>query len=255
MALSLAFCVVGTNRLNNGASGAVTLSAFVVLVVTLGLVWYWRSGFSDGETAAVFYLAALILLLGTSLRGWYITGHDIQREYHVFQVTNAGRPLEHLELPRPLTTPGSASPSCRRCGRGCCGSTTPTSLKIFFQAFFAVSAAALYLACRRHFSRTSAFLAAIFYISFPTFLTDMPFITRQETGFTFLSVAALVLMSDSWTPAARRFWFVLFGIAIVLSHYSTTYLLLIALVFSQLAWRGWQLRDRLRMRAAIPTGR
>ncbi len=74
----------------------------------------------------------------------------------------------------------------------------PYVFKIFFQAFFALSAAALYLACRRHFSRTSAFLAAIFPIPLPTFLTDMPFITRQETGFTFLSVAALVLMSDSW---------------------------------------------------------
>ena len=124
----------------------------------------------------------------------------------------------------------------------------PYVFKIFFQAFFALSAAALYLVCRRHFSRTSAFLAAIFYISFPTFLTDMPFITRQETGFTFLSVAALVLMSDSWASAARRFWFVIFGIAIVLSHYSTTYLLLIALVFSQVLWRGWQLCACIRAR-------
>ncbi len=247
LALSLVCCVVGTNRLNNGASGSVTLSAFVVLVVTLALVWYWRSGFSDGEIAGVFYLAALILLLGTSLRGWYITGHDIQREYHVFQVTNAADRWNISNFHDPYNACMSLTVLPTMWAR-MLRIDDPYVFKIFFQAFFALSAAALYLACRRHFSRTSAFLAAIFYISFPTFLTDMPFITRQETGFTFLSVAALVLMSDSWAPAARRFWFVLFGIAIVLSHYSTTYLLLIALVFSQLAWRGWQLRDRLRTR-------
>lgn len=247
LSLSLFSCVIGTNRLNNGASGSVTLFAFVVLLVALALAWHGRAGFSDGETAAVFYVAALVLLFATSLRGWYITGHDIQREYHVFQVTNAADRWNISNFHDPYNACMSLTILPTMWTR-MLRIDDPYVFKIFFQAFFALSAAALYLVCRRHFSRTSAFLAAIFYISFPTFLTDMPFITRQETGFTFLSVAALVLMSDTWAPATRRFWFVVFGIAIILSHYSTTYLLLIALVFSQVLWRGWRLCSRLRAR-------
>ena len=245
LTLSLFGCVVGTNRLNNGASGSVTDAAFVVLLIALALAWKWRPSFSDGETAAIFYLAALILLLATSLRGWYITGHDIQREYHVFQVTNTADRWNISNFHDPYNACMSLTILPTVWAR-MLRIDDPYVFKVVFQAFFALSAAALYLACRRQFSRTSAFLAAIFYISFPTFLTDMPFITRQETGFTFLSVAALVLMSDSWAPAARRFWFVIFGIAIVLSHYSTTYLLLIALLFGHIFWRGWQLCARLR---------
>jgi uncharacterized membrane protein len=240
LTLSLFSCVVGTNRLNNGASSSVTLFSFVVLLAALTLAWAWRGDFSDGETAAFFYVAALVLLLATSLRGWYITGHDIQREYHVFQVTNVADRWNISNFHDPYNACMSLTILPTMWAR-MLRIDDPYVFKIFFQAFFAMSAAALYLVCRRHFSRTSAFLAAIFYISFPTFLTDMPFITRQETGFTFLSVAALVIMSDTWAPATRRFWFITFGIAIVLSHYSTTYLLLIALTFSQVLWRGWQL--------------
>ncbi len=247
LALSLFGCVVGTNRLNNGASGSVTLGAFVVLLAALALAWHGRERFSDGETAAFFYVAALVLLLATSLRGWYITGHDIQREYHVFQVTNSADRWDISQFHDPYNACMSLTVLPTIWARTL-RIDDPYVFKIFFQGFFALSAATLYLVCRRHFSRTSAFLAAIFYISFPTFLTDMPFITRQETGFTFLSVAALVLMSDTWAPAARRFWFVAFGIAIVLSHYSTTYLLLIALVFAQVIWRGCQMGERLRAR-------
>ena len=37
-------------------------------------------------TAAI-YCVSLALLLMTSLRGWYTTGHDIQREYRMFELT------------------------------------------------------------------------------------------------------------------------------------------------------------------------
>jgi uncharacterized membrane protein len=195
LALSLFSCIVGTNRLNNGASGSVTMVAFIVLLIALALAWHWREEFSDGETAAFFYVAALVLLLATSLRGWYITGHDIQREYHVFQVTNAADRWNISNFHDPYNACMSLTILPTMWTR-MLRIDDPYVFKILFQAFFALSAAALFLVCRRHFSRTSAFLAAIFYISFPTFLTDMPFITRQETGFTFLSVAVLVLTSS-----------------------------------------------------------
>ena len=36
-------------------------------------------------------LVATSLLLATSLRGWYITGHDIQAEFLAFQLTNGAQ--------------------------------------------------------------------------------------------------------------------------------------------------------------------
>ena len=34
------------------------------------------------------YLLSLSLLLMTSLRGWFVTGHDIQREFRVFELAS-----------------------------------------------------------------------------------------------------------------------------------------------------------------------
>ena len=36
---------------------------------------------------AILFLMSVALLFMTSLRGWYVTGHDIQTEYHVFRLT------------------------------------------------------------------------------------------------------------------------------------------------------------------------
>jgi uncharacterized membrane protein len=263
LGLALIGVVAGANRLNNGATGTPTLGAFCLLVVVLVATWRWRHVLSDGEIAAVFYLATLTLLLATSLRGWYITGHDIQREYHVFQLTsNADRwDISFFHDPYNACMSLTILPTI---WARLLGIDDAYVFKVVAQAFFALTGPAVYLVARKQFSRTSAMLAVTVYISFPTFFTDMPFITRQEFGFTFLAIAILVLSSDTWSPAGRRLMFIVFGTAIVLSHYSTTYLLLITLVFGQLIWRlgqglaSWRTRRERRTNGvalAPPWGR
>jgi uncharacterized membrane protein len=236
LAVAVLTTVIGANRLNNGATGSVTLVALCLLVGTIIAVWSWRRLLSDGQIAALLYLVTLTLLLATSLRGWYITGHDIQREFFVFQLTNTADRWNISAFQDPYNACLSLTVLPTMWARTL-GIDNAYIFKVVAQMFFAMTGPAVYLISRKQFSRTSALLAVVIYISFPTFFTDMPFITRQEFGFTFLAMAILVLTSDTWSPAARRLMFTVFGTAIVLSHYSTTYLLLIALVSSEVLWR------------------
>jgi uncharacterized membrane protein len=240
--------IAGANRLNNGSDGVPTLGAFCLLVVVLVMTWRWRHVLTDGEIASVFYLVTLTLLLATSLRGWYITGHDIQREFHVFALTSNSDRWNISNFQDPYNACMSLTILPTMWAR-LLGIDDAYVFKVVAQMFFALTGPAVYLVARKQFSRTSAMLAVTVYVSFPTFFTDMPFITRQEFGFTFLAVAVLVLCSDTWSPSGRRLMFVVFGIAIVLSHYSTTYLLLITLVFGQAIWWVGQFLSSLRGRA------
>ena len=85
----VALAILGANRLNNGAGDQVSVAALGGMVVTLLLLLRWQQHVRDGMTGATLYLLSLALLLMTSLRGWSVTGHDIQMEYRVFQLTEA----------------------------------------------------------------------------------------------------------------------------------------------------------------------
>ncbi len=83
-ACGLPLVVAGANRLNNGRGDLVALLGLGAVVVAFALLLWWRDGLRDSVVAAVTYLLGLNLLLATSLRGWYTTGHDVQKEFWSF---------------------------------------------------------------------------------------------------------------------------------------------------------------------------
>jgi uncharacterized membrane protein len=139
----------------------------------------------------------------------------------------------------------------------------PYLFKFVLQGLFALTPVCVFLIGRRMFRLGTGYLAALLCLGFPTFFTDMPFITRQEVGFTFLAVAVLMLSDLVLGLATRRFWFLVMAVAVVLSHYSTTYLLIITLCVGQIIWRTldawhWWRRRRSRNRISVvgpPRGR
>ena len=58
-----------------------------------------RTGQTIVRDAWVLGLVAAGLLLATSLRGWAITGHDIQAEYLAFRLTNDAQNWQMSSLP------------------------------------------------------------------------------------------------------------------------------------------------------------
>ena len=249
--LSVVLAVLGANRLNNGAGDQVSAAALVAMVITLVLLLAWQSRMRDGTISIALYLLSAALLLMTSLRGWYVTGHDIQLEYYVFQLAEAH---------------GRWNIASYRDPYNACLSITilPTELaqvahvyspyiyKVFFQLMFAVCPVLVYSLARRYWSSSAAILAVVYFVGFPTFFTDMPFINRQEIAFLFICVAFLAVTNPEWDQRWRRLVFLGSALGVELSHYSTMYILLGTLLIGCTAELAARLVQRLRR---APDGR
>jgi uncharacterized membrane protein len=231
--VALVLSVAGAVRLNNGAGSAVALAAVVVGAVALLVLLLGRSRAPArgglGRDAWTLGLVATGLLLATSVRGWSITGHDIQAEYLAFRLTDDA---QHWQL--------SALPSAYNA----CLSVTvlPTVLvqatglpgrlvfSVLLQLVFATVPVLVYLLGRRVVSRRLALAGAVLTMAFPTFFTDMPYLVRQEVAFFFIALMLLAATEPARTRGGTRALVLAFGAGVVLSHYSTTYVLLMALV-------------------------
>ncbi len=244
--LCVALVVLGANRLNNGAGGQVSLVALGGILVLAVFVLRWRHRVSDGVIGATLYLLSLALLLMTSLRGWFVSGHDIQTEYLAFQLTYAHA---HWDMA-----------SFHNAYNACLSITIlptefaqilnidhPYVYKLFFQLIFAACPVLVYAISRRYSPKWAAILAVIYFVAFPTFFTDLPFLNRQELALLFVCVAILAITNTAWSLRWRQIALVVACLGVELSHYSTMYLFLGTLVVAWAArnakaWlpRRWQ---------------
>lgn len=234
--LCVLVAVLGTNRLNNGSGDQLSLMAMGGIVLTLVFLLRWHGQVRDGIISITIYFLSLTLLLMTSLRGWYITGHDIQGEYRVFQLTEAH---------------GHWGISYFHDAYNACLSITvlPAELaqvihvdnlyiyKLFFQILFALCPVLVYAIARRYFARLISILAVVYFMGFPSFFTDMPFLNRQEIAFLFVCVSILSITNMSWEPRRRRLTLFAASLGVELSHYSTMYLFLGTLLVAWMAQR------------------
>ncbi|MHB9861079.1 hypothetical protein [Streptomyces sp. YIM S03343] len=244
-AVTLTLTVAGPIRLNNHSGSAVSVAAMVGIVLLLALLLGRRGRYPASVLALGLYFAAAGLLLLTSLRGWYITGHDIQKEFDVFQRTLFSNRWDIAAYRDPYNA---------------CMSITllPTSLvrltgisgvyvfKVVLPLLFALTPVLVYRSVRNVAPQLVALLSAVFFMMFPTFFTDMVFIARQEIAFVLLG-CAMVVVTDSGRPvSSRRVAFTVLALGIVLSHYSTTYVIVLTLALALVTDLVWRLCSRLR---------
>lgn len=237
--VTVILAVVGALRLNNDLDGGVVLFNLYFLAALMAVLSLFNRRLRSGALAGVVYLQSLALLLMTSLRGWDIVGHDIQREFNVFQMTRV---------------PGVWSIDYLQDAYNACMSITilPTILaeiltipdvfiyKVLFQLVFALVPMISFIVISRFFPQFIALLATFLIVSFPTFFTDMVMLNRQEIAFLMFMLLVSIILDKQMSARIRSLLIVFFGVGIILSHYSTTY---IVIIFLMTAWGGyWFLR-------------
>lgn len=210
----------GAIRLNNGASNILTMIMFGAIAV-LFFILLLKKDLKPLIPYALF-MFALSILLSTSLRGWFITGHDIRNEFQVFKATN-NRDLWLAVIP-------SHDPynSCLSI------SILPTLLynithlqaeyifKVVYQVVFAFGIIPMFYTFKKFLDDRGAFLAGFIVISFPTFMNDMTFLNRQEIAFLFF-IALLYVTFSQIKNRSKYTLTVALLLGMLLSHYSTNY--------------------------------
>ena len=225
--------VLGAVRLNNDAGGQVAVVAVVLAGGALLALLVGpgsrpaRSGL--GRDVRTLGLVAAALLLATSLRGWSITGHDIQAEFLAFRLTNEGQNWQMSDLPSAYNACLSVNilPTVLVQSSGLSGELV---FRVLLQLVFATVPVLTYLFARRFVRRGVALAGTVLTMAFPTFFTDMPYLVRQEVAFFFLALALLAATEPDRSRWGSRLLVGVLGVGVVLSHYSTTYVLLMALV-------------------------
>jgi len=237
--LPLIACL-GAISLNNGGSNILSMVAYGLSFSLILAVILTRNDIDPSVPPLTLYMMALSFLLMNSMRGWFITGHDILLEYHVFTLVN---------------TAHYWSMALYRDAYMACLSLTilPVYLqnllhvsgtyifKFFLQFLGAGAVVIIYYLSKEYVSDMLAFLTAFLYISFPTFMTDMAFLNRQGIAFLFFAALIFVLLTTKYfTGQSRTFVLFLLLTGMVLSHYSTSYVAIALLALAYII--NWGLR-------------
>ncbi len=230
--LCVALVVFGANRLNNGAGGQPTLLALGMVALVILFALRWMGSVRESVISIVIYLISLSLLLSTSLRGWYITGHDIQDEYRVFQLTEGHGHWSMAYYHNAYNACLSITILPTELGQ-LINVDSPYVYKVFFQMIFAIGPVLAYGISRRYFGRRMSMLSVAYFVGFPTFFTDMPFLNRQEIGLLFVAAGVLAATNPVWSLRRRQLALVIAGVGVEISHYSSMYVFVGVLV---IAW-------------------
>ncbi|WP_330455741.1 DUF2206 domain-containing protein [Streptomyces sp. NBC_00820] len=247
--LVLVLCVAGPVRLDNGLGGGVSVVALLAITASLAWLIVRRGRYGALVTGLGLWCAAAGLLLLTSLRGWYITGHDIQREYQVFRLAADNGHWDISSFPDPYNACLSITLLPAALAR-LTGIEGTYIFKVLLPLLFALTPVLVYRSVRNVAPAIVALLSAVYLMLFPTFFTDMTFLGRQEVAFFFTGCAMVVVTDTSRPFASRRLLFAVLGAGIVLSHYSTTYVLVVVLALALVTDVCWRLLTRLRGRPA-----
>ncbi len=223
-ASTVLMAVMGANRLNNGAGSGLTVGMLVLVAVVVAWLLARRGSTRPGVVVATLYALSLALLLMTSLRGWYVTGHDIQREYHVFELTRGSDLWSMQRFRDPYNACLSITVLPTMIQR-LVGISDPYIYKVVFQLLFAACPVMIYRIARRFAGDLVALLATVYFVAFPTYFTDMPFLDRQEIAFLMIGALVLVVVDDGQALWRRRVWAAVLMVGMVLSHYSSTYVM------------------------------
>ena len=171
--------VLGAVSLNNSGSNSWTLAMLGGMGIYLIFLIRYGNELDDNTIPTALFFISLALLLMTDLRGWYITGHDIQSEYKVFELAkNAG--LWSIAAYKDAYNACLSISILPTVFSNLLSAPDQYIFKFFFQIFFPFCPILVYLIGNHWTSRRISLLGAIYFIGFPTFFTDMPFLVRQE---------------------------------------------------------------------------
>lgn len=239
----------GTQMIENRGSGMLV----AVGLVSAGGVLLWalreaRAG-REGHVVAALYCVALALMWSFSLRSRALYGFDIQQEFASFRTTGGAlrwTPLEGDPYSAMLSITALPTALWQATGLG------PLVIyKALFPALFALYPAAIYLLARQWLRPTVALVSTSLVFLTGTVASQMPALARQEIGLVLFVAMLLAAFDRSLGRRGAQQLVLLLGAAMVVSHYSTTYVAIGTLIAARVVALVMRLMRRSTRRPVI----
>lgn len=225
LAWPLAFPLIaaaGAMRLNNGYSNSVAVVALVLCIGILIASMLFASRIDKSLLVVILYSVGLAMMWSYSLRGSLVYGFDIATEYQRLNQTVAagvwhfthhndayGAMLSVTVMPTEL--------------HFLSGLSAPLVLKIVYPMIGALFPLEIFGLARRVLAPPWAFLAAAFTIAQASFAQELPALARQEIALVLFAALVAVMLASQLARRSQWGLVVLLSLAMVVSHYSTTY--------------------------------
>jgi uncharacterized membrane protein/GT2 family glycosyltransferase len=220
----LSFC--GTRLLNNGYTNILTILAFIVGIVSIAFAVIREKKLPKNTFPIVLFVISLASVWSYSLRSNYVFGWDIQQEFQVFQHTlSNGRWIlgaKHglYDAMLSLTIlPVTVVKIARISGL--------TFFKLISPLLFSFAPVILYYTYRIFTKRWVSFIASLLIISQFAYMQQFSALVRQQIAFLFFAGILYLIVQNRLTKKSRNTLLIWFTLALVVSHYSTTYLAII----------------------------
>ncbi|MGP7996202.1 MAG: hypothetical protein ACLPKI_02520 [Streptosporangiaceae bacterium] len=211
----------GAIRLNNGHGPAVAVGTVAAVVIALTVSAALSARLDKSLLEMVLYAAGLAMVWASSLRGDPLYGFDIATEYQRLEHTvQAG--IWHPAHPNDAYGAMLSITVMPAELHALAGVPALQIFKIVYPMIYALFPVAIFGLARKILARPWAFIAAAFTIGQYAF-TELAGFARQEIALV-LFAALIAAMLDNRIPRWARWRLVaLLGVALALSHYSTTY--------------------------------
>ena len=239
----------GAFRLNNGSgSGLAT--------VALGMVCAYAlvSAFMAKHRHPWWYVAslasiALSLGLSVSLRSNHLLGFDINQEYQVF----------HAVMQQGIWQPHFLDSAYNACLSitivpAVLNTVIPVSneylFKVVMQLLLGIIPLISFVIAARRFNgnKQFAYITGLLFIAQAQFIFQFPGLIRQQVALLFFGLMFMVLSAPEYSRRLKSTLTLVFGLAMVLSHYSTAYICIAVLIII------WGARPILRKMQALAAG-
>jgi uncharacterized membrane protein len=223
----LAIC--GALLINN-----LILNMIVVLIVAVVVFTVFQKELIPTEAYPLILLAiALALMFQNEFVSRNLYGWDVFGEFHVFKLTQ----INSLWNPVPFM------PTSELLDYNAMLSVTvlPTIysnilsiqgefiFKVVYYLFYALVPLSLYQMYKTKFGKTTAFLSAFYFVLFPRFYGEEK---RQILGELFLVLLISLILNSDIPRRKRQILLCVFGCAIIVSHYSLSYIFLFLILFA-----------------------
>ena len=215
------------------------LSLMIISIVILYVLSVFSNRFASIKSLSVIlFIVSLTLIIQVLLTSRYIIGWDANTEFYVFKLTaNSG----HWTLISTVTnTIGAVNYSAMlsitilpTIYYSLMNTSGEVVFKSLYPFVFSLVPVALFTIYSKQLGKTASVLSALFFVSGSlVFYGAEPLsLNKQIVGTLFLALSILIILDKRLPVGKRRFLLIVFGGALIVSHYSLT-LIYLFLVFS-----------------------
>jgi uncharacterized membrane protein len=225
--------------------GAMSDNVFLLLAMIVGVALLYGVSISSRASVRLYvliiFMISLALLFHTTFISKYLVGWDIHLENYVFKTT---------ESEGSWSSPGvGVYTDVARFESVLSITVLPTIytneeilFKIIYPFIFALVPLALYRVYESQMNKKFALLSVFFFMSASeSFFGAEPLsLARQMIGELFLVLSILLIVDKKIPTQKKRILFLIFGAAIVVSHYALSYFYIVLIFFTFIFMRKWR---------------